>query len=343
LRYDHDPVDSGNRSENRNAAIALSTGARLVFLDADCIPTRDFLQSHWKLLTPGHFVCGDALRLSEAFSEGLTVERVVQDDPRAWITAAVLQDQTRRRGRVSRHIRLGDMHKIPLQGGNFSCWREDLIAINGFDRAYAGWGQEDSDIGTRLFVLGRVPVNGVGQATALHIWHPPLDRPAQWKEGGNVGYFLRPGRMVACRHGLRDRPPTDIAFAVTGAGAAFDAHRTAVTDGLTAQGFRPAADLHHADWVFHLTDAPAAPHTTPRQIGVVLSASGPGLFKRLAATLGGKAGWTGASWWLLADTDPAQVESVVPAKHRSQVMATRAAMGTPEWRSALMEWVQRIG
>ncbi len=35
-------------------------------------------------------------------------------------------------------------------------WREDLVAVNGFDEDYTGWGTgEDSDIGTRLYHLGR--------------------------------------------------------------------------------------------------------------------------------------------------------------------------------------------
>ncbi|MGH7145652.1 MAG: galactosyltransferase-related protein [Planctomycetota bacterium] len=344
LVYDHDPVDSRNRSENRNAAILLSTGARLVFLDADCIPVRDFLTGHLRLLAPGHFVCGDALRLDEAFCAALTPERIAAEDPRTWIAATVRADQTRRHGRVSRHLKLGNMFKIPLQGGNFSCWRADLLAINGFDRHFAGWGQEDSDLGARLFLAGKIPVNGVGLATALHIWHPPLDRPAQWKEGPNVGYFLRPGRMVRCRHGLAAREHGSIACAVTVApGAAAAAHRAALEERLRHAGFGLVQLPAEADWVLHLCDRPAAPRTTPHQIGVVLSAAAPRLLQRLFAARSHLAGLRGASWWFLAGADPAAAQAAVPERFRGQIGATAAALGTPIWFDSLLAWLDQIG
>jgi hypothetical protein len=46
---------------------------------------------------------------------------------------------------------------------------------------------------------------------SLHVWHP-VDTSAtpRWRDGVNVPYFLRRGRLTACRHGLVDRAATDL-------------------------------------------------------------------------------------------------------------------------------------
>jgi len=37
---------------------------------------------------------------------------------------------------------------------NLAAWRPDLIAINGFDEDYSGWGLEDADLVIRLIRYG---------------------------------------------------------------------------------------------------------------------------------------------------------------------------------------------
>ena len=52
-------------------------------------------------------------------------------------------------------------------------WRDDLIAVNGFDEGYTGWGiGEDSDLGTRLYHLGRLRKFVYGRAIVYHLNHP---------------------------------------------------------------------------------------------------------------------------------------------------------------------------
>lgn len=37
-----------------------------------------------------------------------------------------------------------------FSGSNSSAWRDDLLAVNGFDESFAGYGSEDRDMGIRL-------------------------------------------------------------------------------------------------------------------------------------------------------------------------------------------------
>jgi GT2 family glycosyltransferase len=55
---------------------------------------------------------------------------------------------------------------------NFSAWRRDLIAVNGFDEAYAGrWGLEDSDLAIRLLHAGIKYKSARFAAPVFHLWH----------------------------------------------------------------------------------------------------------------------------------------------------------------------------
>jgi hypothetical protein len=66
---------------------------------------------------------------------------------------------------------------------NLAVWREDLLAINGFDEGFEGWGHEDADLVVRLFRLGRRRKQGHFAVPVLHLWHHQNDRskePANW-------------------------------------------------------------------------------------------------------------------------------------------------------------------
>ena len=47
----------------------------------------------------------------------------------------------------------------------------------------------------------------IDRTFSLHVWHP-TDSSAtrRWRDGPNVAYFLRHGRLTACRRGLVARP-----------------------------------------------------------------------------------------------------------------------------------------
>jgi len=49
--------------------------------------------------------------------------------------------------------------------------RRDLLAVNGHDEAYEGWGKEDDDLSRRLRAAGRRPVSLIGIAQTVHQYH----------------------------------------------------------------------------------------------------------------------------------------------------------------------------
>jgi hypothetical protein len=105
--------------------------------------------------------------------------------------------------------------KPRLAGGNFSVGREDYARVNGFDERFRGWGQEDDDLGLRLRAAGVRLESILDRTWSLHVWHPtdPSATP-RWRDGVNVAYFTRRGRLTACREGLVRRELSDLAWRV---------------------------------------------------------------------------------------------------------------------------------
>ena len=50
--------------------------------------------------------------------------------------------------------------------------REDLLAVNGFDEDFLGWGGEDIDLVNRLKLKGLTAEGNVGRAVIYHLEHP---------------------------------------------------------------------------------------------------------------------------------------------------------------------------
>lgn len=166
----------------RNRALAATTCPYVVFTDGDCVPARDFVATHRRLAEPGWFLAGNRLLLGElltrrVLAEGIELAHWGAGD---WLAA-------RRRGEVNRLaplLRLPDTALRKLRARrwqgvktcNFSAWRADLVAVNGFDERYNGWGLEDSDLVVRLLRLGIGHKSARCAAPVFHLWHPEHDR-----------------------------------------------------------------------------------------------------------------------------------------------------------------------
>jgi hypothetical protein len=64
-----------------------------------------------------------------------------------------------------------------MLGSNFSLWKKDIVAINGFNEDYDDYGLEESDVQFRLSLIG---VTGKGLrnlAIQYHIYHPQRSVP----------------------------------------------------------------------------------------------------------------------------------------------------------------------
>lgn len=159
-----------------NQAVLAATTNHLIFMDADCVPQRHFINDHLRCLRPGIYQAG---RRIDAFYEGLGElgnTCPAQLFTQHWLKFFWWSTQGKARN-VEKGIRLPSalVKRLPpgrpwsLVGCNFSVCKEDLLAVNGFDeRADVQWGAEDSDIDRRLLSAGVRRVNLRYQSTMIH-------------------------------------------------------------------------------------------------------------------------------------------------------------------------------
>lgn len=182
LRHVWQPDEGFRAAAARNRALAIAQGDYIVFMDGDCIAPADFLANHLRLAEMGRFVAGNRILLSESFTRRVLASRIdlTKWHFGSWVLA-------RLRGSVNRllpFLRLpdGSLRKRrphEWRGAktcNLGAWRADLLAVNGFDERYTGWGHEDADLAVRLIRAGVLRKDGRFGTGVLHLWHPQNDR-----------------------------------------------------------------------------------------------------------------------------------------------------------------------
>jgi GT2 family glycosyltransferase len=206
--------DNGFRAaRNRNNAIHHATHDALLFLDQDILPHRNWLETHCAALRPGRVCLGRVMWLDKELTAQLTVQNVRAGEFERWhsMAAVAAMDSLQRKFSfytVMRRIGLGIKTRPALGSGNMSACRPDLQKVNGFDEEYVGWGQEDDDLGRRLYMAGIDPMPLVNKALATHMQH--AERHAGWKSGSNMERYRRKLSSCRCTKGLADHPHADV-------------------------------------------------------------------------------------------------------------------------------------
>ena len=213
VRFTAQPHDGFRLARVRNNAARLATGRYLLFLDGDCILPRGHVAAFLARRRPGAAQLCYCARLPESTSARLAPGTLDGIDLDALAPAAELRLLRRRWRKAWWHDVLRHPTKPRLAGGNFGVWKTDFERINGFDERFVGWGQEDDDLGLRLRATGVRLESILDLTRSLHVWHP-VDPTAtrRWRDGANVGYFERRGRLAACRLGLVERVTEDLTW-----------------------------------------------------------------------------------------------------------------------------------
>jgi glycosyltransferase involved in cell wall biosynthesis len=181
-----------------NRAVAAATGEYLVFTDGDCVPHRKFIADHRALAEEGFFVQGRRCFVREPF-----VAKFIPGQTPLWLWA--LQGKVSRPHKSFRlpvPLVLRNQKQRGIIGCNMAFWRADVVAVNGFDENYVGRGMgADSDLGSRLYNLGRQRKFVYGRALVFHLDHPIAPRPHFAANRARLDEVLRSGK-TRCERGL---------------------------------------------------------------------------------------------------------------------------------------------
>lgn len=169
----------------RNLAVQQARHDYLIFVDGDCILSPHFLKRHIQIAEPSWFVSGNRVLLSEKFSHSVLKYNIslchfgINDWMNSWhqgfsnklfpnlfLPLPIIRKSFKRRWQGAKTCNLG-------------MWRQDFLAVKGFDEGFKGWGFEDSDLIVRLINKGIFNKRGRFCVTVYHLWHEEVSRDKQ--------------------------------------------------------------------------------------------------------------------------------------------------------------------
>lgn len=169
--------DGFRKSEILNKAILKTNTDYLLFTDGDCIPRNDFVITHLKHQQKGYFLSGGYFKLPLLLST-LISEEVINNQSCfsiKWLIKNGLKVSFKVTKLTKNSYFASVMNwitptKKTFNGHNSSVFKEDLLAINGFnqDMHYGGL---DREVGERLFNLGILSKQIRYDAICLHLHH----------------------------------------------------------------------------------------------------------------------------------------------------------------------------
>ncbi|APX94957.1 hypothetical protein BWR19_08460 [Halomonas sp. 1513] len=189
-----------------NRAIAGSEADYIVLTDSDCVPMRHFVADHRDWAQPGYVVAGRRVDTAEDLTTRIKRGEVALsrlEHPIRLIAESM-------RGNISRDefglrlprllARLWSRKPLALLGANMGVWREQLLAVNGFDGDFEGYGAEEVDLEWRLQTYGVRQRAMRGRGGLIHIHHH------QRQVDAYVFHLLKHKRQageVVVRNGIR--------------------------------------------------------------------------------------------------------------------------------------------
>ncbi|MHA7843781.1 MAG: glycosyltransferase family 2 protein [Winogradskyella sp.] len=143
-----------------NKAIMASNSDYLIFTDGDCIARADFVETHLKLKRPNCALSGGYFKLTERISQSITKEIIENQKcfDKQWLLAKG-QPKTFKLNKLTRSkikaklLNAFTPTKATFDGMNVSCYKKDIIEVNGFDERMQ-YGGEDREVGERMMNNG---------------------------------------------------------------------------------------------------------------------------------------------------------------------------------------------
>lgn len=155
----------------RNKAIAAATGDYIIQIDGDIILNRHFVEDHIRFAVPRTVVLGSRSKLSEEKTRQV-LDSAGDFEPGFFMKGLERRDSAFRCPLIS-PLFFGSRHTV---GCNMAFWRSDLLAVNGYDEAFTGWGHEERDLVLRLQLTGIKKRKLKYAAIQYHLWHKEQSR-----------------------------------------------------------------------------------------------------------------------------------------------------------------------
>lgn len=171
--------DNGFRAaKSRNNGVLNSRGDYLIFVDGDTILHTNFIADHLVLAEKNVFTVGSRVLLQAKETQQYLQSQTFSF---SWFSTADNKLNALHCLALARKLAKKQCNPIEtlifkVRSCNMAVWRQDYLAVNGFNQDFCGWGREDSEFALRLFKKG-LSMKRIKCATIqYHLYHQENDR-----------------------------------------------------------------------------------------------------------------------------------------------------------------------
>ncbi len=192
-----------------NKAILQTNSNYILFTDGDCIPREDFVATHLKHKEKGFFLSGGYFKLPMKTSQAIEEKDIISKQcfDLFWLA----KNGVKTNFKLTKLIRFKPFilfmnwvtpTKKTFNGHNTSCYKQDLIAVNGFNESMQ-YGGLDREIGERMFNLGIRSKQIRYSAICLHLDHArSYFSKEKFQENSKIREFNIRNKVIKIENGL---------------------------------------------------------------------------------------------------------------------------------------------
>jgi glycosyltransferase involved in cell wall biosynthesis len=192
-----------------NKAILKSNSDYLIFTDGDCIPRKDFVQMHIKYRENGYFLSGGYFKLPLSISKLISEYDIVNSNCFSlfWLKNNGFKFNFKsikltNNSLIAQFMNWITPTKRSWNGHNSSCWKTDILAVNGFNNEMQ-YGGEDREMGERMFNNGMLSKQIRYSAICVHLDHARgYSSLETWEKNNEIRAFNKKYNIIKTDNGI---------------------------------------------------------------------------------------------------------------------------------------------
>ena len=192
--------DKGFRlARSRNRAIAKARGEYIILVDGDVVLEKHFVEDHYKFRNNKNFIQGTRVLLNSDLSAMVLQKKAMM--PALCTKGVENRKNCIRSNLLAQLFSFSSKSLVGVKTCNFAFYKNDAIAVNGFNEEFVGWGREDSEFIVRLLNNGVRRRNMKFNGLVYHLSHQMNDR-TRLKFNDNILQQTIAEKLTWCKNGI---------------------------------------------------------------------------------------------------------------------------------------------